>query len=61
MRAAPKPDRIEPPASGRGAERMLPLAEDAEEQGFLREIMKESRRTTAREIERLYGPIELSE
>jgi hypothetical protein len=34
---------------------------DEEELAFVREMMKESRRTTRREIERLYGPIEMSE
>ena len=39
----------------------LPADPDEEERAFVREMMKESRRTTRREIERLFGPIEFSE
>jgi hypothetical protein len=43
------------------ADEPLPVDPDEEERAFIREMMKESRRTTAKEIERIYGPIEMSE
>ena len=45
------------------ADQPLPIdpAEDEEERAFIREMMEESHRTTAKEIERLYGPLEMSE
>ena len=53
---------IEPSNHGRTADAQ-PLVDDPdeEERAFIREMMKESRRTTAKVIERLYGPISISE
>lgn len=39
----------------------LGMDPEEEERAFILEMMKESQRTTARIIERLYGPIEMSE
>lgn len=53
-----QPVAPEPPGVPNDA---LTADDDEEELAFVREMMKESRRTTRREIERLYGPIEISE
>jgi hypothetical protein len=54
-----KTEHLEPPLHHtNGADlHESPLDPDEEERAFVREMMKMSRRNTAREIERLYGPI----
>lgn len=62
MSAPLKTGHIEsPPPRPDSDGHQLPVDPDEEEHAFIREMMKQSRRTTAREIERLYGPVEFSE
>ena len=55
-------DDLESPSSDCGTKADHPaLDPDEEEQAFIYEMMKQSRRATRREIELLFGHVEISE